>query len=340
MADNVQLNLGTAGDVAAADDIAGVKYQRVKLSLGADGSATDAEGGSGAAGANTQRVILATDDPAVVALQIIDDWDETDRAKVNLIAGQAGITAGAGAVAANTPRVTLASDDPAVTALQILDNIVAGSEAQVDIVASLPAGTAYVGKVRLTDGTLDSSLVDETGASAVDALAVGGGTPHDSADSGNPLKMGMKAANALPTAVANNDRANALGDLFGRQLVSHIDPAMQTHINKNFTSQQTGIDVWDPASGKKIAVTSIIIGSYGTTAGRLILWFGDNADTTFTQDTDQVLFAGSYAPSATAKPGTVISFAHPVFCTTADRELHITTDAALSVDVTIEGYEW
>lgn len=38
MADNVQLNSGTGGDVAAADDIGGVKYQRVKLALGADGS--------------------------------------------------------------------------------------------------------------------------------------------------------------------------------------------------------------------------------------------------------------------------------------------------------------
>lgn len=48
---------------------------------------------------------------------VLDDWDETDRAKVNLIAGQVAITGAAGAVAANTPRVTLASDDPAVAVL-------------------------------------------------------------------------------------------------------------------------------------------------------------------------------------------------------------------------------
>jgi hypothetical protein len=45
---------------------------------------------------------------------VIDDWDESDRAKANIIVGQAGITAGAGAVAANTPRVTFASDAPGV----------------------------------------------------------------------------------------------------------------------------------------------------------------------------------------------------------------------------------
>lgn len=42
MADNIQLNPGTLGDVLAADDVAGVKFQRVKVAHGADGSAVDA----------------------------------------------------------------------------------------------------------------------------------------------------------------------------------------------------------------------------------------------------------------------------------------------------------
>lgn len=42
MADNVTLNAGTGGDTVAADDIGGVKYQRVKVTFGADGAATDA----------------------------------------------------------------------------------------------------------------------------------------------------------------------------------------------------------------------------------------------------------------------------------------------------------
>jgi len=41
LADNVTLNPGTAGDTIAADDISGVKHQRVKVEFGADGSATD-----------------------------------------------------------------------------------------------------------------------------------------------------------------------------------------------------------------------------------------------------------------------------------------------------------
>lgn len=40
MADNVLLNPGTGGDTVAADDVAGVKYQVVKLAVGADGAAS------------------------------------------------------------------------------------------------------------------------------------------------------------------------------------------------------------------------------------------------------------------------------------------------------------
>src|SRR5882724_9163888 len=39
MSDNTRLPLGTAdGDTYASDDISGVKYQRVKVTLGADGT--------------------------------------------------------------------------------------------------------------------------------------------------------------------------------------------------------------------------------------------------------------------------------------------------------------
>jgi len=67
------------------------------------------------AGSNLNTSALALESggnlaAAAASLSVLDDWDEADRAKVNLIAGQAGITAGAGNVAANTPRVCIASD--------------------------------------------------------------------------------------------------------------------------------------------------------------------------------------------------------------------------------------
>ena len=46
MADNVTLNPGTGGAVVASDDIAGIQYQRVKVTWGADGVANDASAAS------------------------------------------------------------------------------------------------------------------------------------------------------------------------------------------------------------------------------------------------------------------------------------------------------
>lgn len=70
MADDVYIDEGstTTGRPVAADEISSALYQRVKLSLGADGTAVDAVAGAGAVGTGVQRVTLASDDPAVVDL--------------------------------------------------------------------------------------------------------------------------------------------------------------------------------------------------------------------------------------------------------------------------------
>ncbi len=219
MSDNTQYNAGSGGDVLASDDIGGVKYPRVKVSLGADGAAAD----------------LAVTNP----------------------------------------------------------------------------------------------------------MPIGGDIAHDVGDSGNPVKVGVKALSAMPTAVTTADRCNAIGDLYGRQGASHIDAGMFVSRSFNATTTQAGTDVWSPASGKRIAVTSAVIGTYGNTAARLILWFGPTADTTYTAGTDQVLLDASFAPVYDALyPGLVFTPPSPVFATADDYELHCTTDAALAVDIVVHGYEY
>lgn len=227
----------------------------------------------------------------------------------------------------------------ALTALQLIDDAVATAGSAITA-----KGTAAAG----TDGTNARILkTDSSGELQVDVLTMptttvtaAGDVAHDTADSGNPVKVGGKAVNTLPTAVANADRANLVTDLFGRLLTGTIDPAMAVHKSVNVTTTQTGSDVWSPTSGKKIAVTSVIVSSYGTTGCRALLWFGDNADTTYSAGTDQLLVPFSTVPSATIKPGIVYQPPTPVFCTTADRELHLTTDAGCSLDIVVEGYEF
>jgi hypothetical protein len=85
MADNIAVTAGS-GTTLATDDIGGTHYQRVKLSLGADGTANDASAGAGAVGTGTQRVTLASDDPAVVALQVLDNAISGSEMQVDVVA--------------------------------------------------------------------------------------------------------------------------------------------------------------------------------------------------------------------------------------------------------------
>lgn len=70
MADNVPITPGSGYNIAS-DEISGVHHQRVKLSLGTDGTAVDAVGGAGAATSGTTRVVTASDDPTLTALALL-----------------------------------------------------------------------------------------------------------------------------------------------------------------------------------------------------------------------------------------------------------------------------
>ena len=166
-----------------------------------------------------------------------------------------------------------------------------------------------------------------------------GNIAHDTTDSGNPVKIGFKAESSLPTAVVDGDRVNGTADVFGRQLIANIDAGMQVWKSANYTTQQTGATIWTPSSTKKVVVTCLSVASYATTTGRVIIWFGGTADTTYSAGTDQLVWAGSFAPSANSKPGAIIQLPFGISAVTADHHLKITTDAAISLDLTIYGYE-
>lgn len=142
------------------------------------------------AGGNLAATAAATA-AAAVSLAILDDWDESDRVKVNVVVGQAGITAAAGAVAANTPRITHASDDPVTVSLAVIDDWDESDRAKVNPIAgqagvaggsgtvsaltqrvvlatdvALPAGTNALGTVTTAHGktlkTVSGSLTADT----------------------------------------------------------------------------------------------------------------------------------------------------------------------------------
>lgn len=157
MADNTQLpgtGTGTADIVVATDKIGGVDYQRVKISLGPDGTAVDAAVGSGATDATVLRVVHATDDPAVATLgattgaAIITDADGTIQRylrgiiKLAITAGGwlvnvaqiNGVTPlmGAGNTGTGSPRVSIATDDVNLAAINAVSGTTAGAKVITD----------------------------------------------------------------------------------------------------------------------------------------------------------------------------------------------------------------
>jgi hypothetical protein len=179
LSDNVDITPGS-GATVATDDVGGFQHQRVKLSLGADGSATDALGGAGSVAAGVQRTTLASDDPAVAllgtidadtgaimtALQIMDDWDETNRAAVNIIAGQVGVAGGTGTDGATVQRVSLATN----VALPAGTNNI--GDVDVLTLPAIPAGTNLIGRVKPEGDEYETVAASQT----AQTLGATGGT--------------------------------------------------------------------------------------------------------------------------------------------------------------------
>lgn len=85
------------------------------LNVNINAAGTDVATNSGTLNDQTLRVAIATDDVNAVkivnATELMDDWDESGRAKVNPIVGQTGVEAGAGKPTLKTQRTLQAKPD-------------------------------------------------------------------------------------------------------------------------------------------------------------------------------------------------------------------------------------
>jgi len=132
-----------------------------------------------------------------------------------------------------------------------------------------------------------------------------------------------------------------------QQLIAGIDTGAAPHnfgytvIHKDgeYTTAQTGTNLWTPTAGKKFVVTDLTITTGGTTAGLVTLFQAASATTTFAAGTTPAIFRGNFIPSATSTPGVVKPFPVPYVSTTADHTLHVTTSAAMTVYIQVNGYE-
>ena len=151
MADNVTLNSASGGDTVAADDIGGVKHQRVKIQHGADGSATDV---------STASPLPVSDAGGSLTV-------DSAQLPAALVGGRLDVVLGAAlpAGSANIGDVDIAS-------------IAAGDNniGNVDVVTlpALPAGTNNIGDVDVL--TLPALPAGTNNIGDVDVLSVVPGT--------------------------------------------------------------------------------------------------------------------------------------------------------------------
>lgn len=182
---------------------------------------------------------------AATSLAVLDDWDETDRAKVNLIVGQAGIAAGAGAVGATVPRMTLASDDPAVTALQLIDNAVSGAGFNVTQLAGaavpIGAGTeAAALRVTLATDSTGVVSVDDNGAT----LTVDGTVAVSAVSGALPAGTNLLGKVGIDQVTANaNEVVVKSGTLTAVTSITNALPAGTNAIGK--LAANSGVDIGD-----------------------------------------------------------------------------------------------
>lgn len=111
------------------------------------------------------------------------------------------------------------------------------------------------------------------------------------------------------------------------------------HKDAEYTTAQTGTNIWIPTTGKKFVVTDLTITTAGTTAGLVTLFQAATGTTAYAAGTTPAIFRGNFIPSATSTPGVVKPFPVPYVSTTADHTLHVTTSAAMTVYIQINGYE-
>lgn len=209
MAENVAITPGS-GDVVGADDILSVKYQRVKVIIGADGvNDGDVASGNPLPVTGTITAVTAISNALPAGTNNIGDVDV-----VSLPALPAGTN--------NIGDVDVATL-PAITGTVTAN---AGTNLNTSLLA-LEAGGNLAG------AATSLAVMDDWDNTASDGASVSGDVAHDGVDAGEPVKVGAKAVDlgATPTAVASNDRTNLYAMRNGIQFVLGGHPNI---ISKNF----------------------------------------------------------------------------------------------------------
>lgn len=201
--------------------------------------------GAGNAGAETQRVSIATDDVNLAAINAGQLPDGHAVTVDNAVGSPANV------------QISDGVDTALVSAAGALN--VDGSAVTQPISAAslpLPAGAATAAG-QLADGH---------------NVAAAGDVAHDAPDTGNPVKIGAVAEATEQTAVADGDRANLMTDLNGK-LVTQPYAVPERSVD-GVTAAITGTGdtavIAAPGAGLRLYITELSISNSHATVGTLV----------------------------------------------------------------------
>jgi hypothetical protein len=286
--------------------------------------------------ANLSATDNAVLDSIQAAVEVIDNIVSGTEAQVDVVAALPAGTnllgkVGIDQVTANANEVVVKSGT--VTTVTSITNAVAVTNAGITSIETNTDSLAVVGGGAEATALRVTLANDSTGVVTIDGTVTASNTAgdiaSDSADSGNPVKVGAKAVNmdsTVPgTAVAEADRANNICDLYGRLLVDEMHPNFWS-VAANYTEAQTALEVKaTPGANLSLYITDIVI-SNGATAGNIRLL----EDTAAAVDkTGKMYFA--------INGGAALHFKTPIKLT-ANKNLGITSVTCTTHSVTVSGY--
>lgn len=216
--------------------------------------------------------ILADTAAIQTAVELIDNTIYTDDADFS-----DGVSVGQGvmAVAEGTPT-TVTDGDMGMLSMSTSRHLKVVATASDALLTTIDADTG---------GILTAvQIMDDWDNGASDGASVSGDVASDTADAGEPVKIGFKAyeldGTAPQTAVAELDRVNAISDLIGRQYTATEHPRFW-HASVDYASAQTNATVKAAAgAGLALYITDIMI-SNGATAGNVTLLDGSGGTVLF-----------------------------------------------------------
>jgi hypothetical protein len=130
-------------------------------------------------------------------------------------------------------------------------------------------------------------------------------------------------------------RGVAVGYSFFQNPPPHKFGYTQKSKTVQLTGSSTGTDVMTVTSGKTLIITSIQIQAGGTVAGAVQVYFGTG---TYSRGTNNAIFDGEFAPSATSKPGVIQTGVWNAGA--ASTQLRVASAAAINpLTITVWGYE-